>query len=159
MITFRESPQNRTEQAALNRKTDRLLRPSQADLEPMQEAIREGFEQNFETQSAGGAPWAALSPATIAQRLLLGYGTGPMLHRSGDYHDTFTQAGNADHVSEIAHNSGITTLSEGSRHPLTGFLESGTSKMPARQVLVLSNGARKEAGRAFYEMVDGILNA
>lgn len=138
---------------------DRLLRPTQSDLEPMQEAIRQGFEQNFETESAGGAPWAALAPSTIAQRLLMGYGAGPILQRTGTYHDTFTQAANGDHVSEIEYSSGITTLSEGSSHPLAAFLEMGTSKMPARQVLVLSTSARREVGHAFHEMVDGILNA
>ena len=138
---------------------DRLLRPSQADLAPLQEAIRQGFAQNFETESAGGTPWAALAPSTVAQRLLLGYGAGPILQRTGSYRDAFTQATNPDHVSEIEYSGGVTTLSEGSSHPLTPFLEMGTGKMPARPVLELSRSAINEVSEAFDKMVSGILNA
>ena len=160
MIEFRESPRNRIEDAALRRKVTRLLRPPESDLAPVQEAIRQGFEENFDSESAGGVPWAPLSPATVAQRILMGYGGAhPILQRSGHYHDTFTQAGNADHVSLITYNAGLTKMEEGSGDPLAAFIEPGTSKMPAREVLVLSSSALGDVGDALVEMASGILNA
>ena len=160
MIEFRESARNRSEDAALRRKVSRLLRPPESELAPVQEAIRQGFEENFDSESAGGVPWAPLSPSTVAQRLLLGYGgSHPILQRSGHYHDTFTQAGNADHVSTITYNAGLTKVEEGSSDPLAAFLNEGTSKMPERDVLVLSPNALGEVGDALVEMVSEILNA
>ena len=158
MITFVESSGNQSTDAALQRKVDRLLRPTQVDLAPLQDAIRKGFAQNFDTESAGGTPWAAIAPSTVAQRLLLGFGAGPILHRTGSYQDAFTQATNPDHASEIEYSSGVTTLSEGGSHPLTPFLEMGTGKMPARPVLELSTSAINEISEAFDKMVSGILN-
>lgn len=158
MIEFVASPNNQQALTGLQRIVDSLLRPSPSSLSPIQTAIRQGFDENFATESAGGAPWAQLAPATVRQRILLGFGgEHPILQRSGEYRSTFTKAGNADHVSTINYDGGVIHIAEGSGSLLAQFLERGTSKMPARPVLELSQSAIDNVADAMTEMIDKIL--
>ena len=158
MIEFVASPNNQQALTGLQRIVDSLLRPSPSSLSPIQTAIRQGFDENFATESAGGAPWAQLAPSTVRQRRLLGLsGEHPILQRSGAYRSTFTRAGNADHVSTVNYDGGVIHIAEGTGSLLAQFLELGTFRMPARPVLELSPSAIDNVAEAMTEMVNKIL--
>lgn len=158
MIEFVESPNNQRSLADLQHVIDSLLRPSPSSLSPIRTAIRQGFDENFATESAGGAPWAQLAPSTVRQRVLLGLGgEHPILQRSGEYHSTFTKDGNPDHISTVSYDSGVIRIGEGTGSLLAQFLEIGTHKMPARSVLELSQNANNNVGEAVVEMINQIL--
>ena len=159
MINLVESAQNQSQWAAIQRTVDNLLRPTKQQLQPVQGAIRDGFADNFDTESAGGQPWAQLSLSTVKDRTRRGYpGEHPILNRDGDYRSTFTDGGNSDHVSEIDYQVGLTSVSEGSGSNMVAWHELGNDNLPARPVPILSSGATGNVGDAIREMIGGILN-
>ena len=159
MITFQESAQNSQEWAAVERMIRTLQRPPDTLLAPSQEAIREGFDQNFRTESAGGVPWEPLAFSTVIDRVLLGYpGEHPILQRSGHYRSSFVDAVHADHVSVIEHRSDGVSLLEGTQDERAVYLERGRGRLPARPVLELSSASITQVENEFLEMVDKILN-
>lgn len=111
-----------------------MARPDPNFVQQVGEAIRAEFRQNFAAESSGFGRWAALAESTVLDRLRGGFGAGPILNRSGGYEASWVDADDADHVSEIEALVGGWRLSEGSSHPLTGFHQQGTSRMPARPV-------------------------
>ena len=159
MINLVESAQNQSQWAAIQRTVDNLLRPTKQQLQPVQEAIRAGFAENFDTESAGGKAWAQLALFTVIERILLGYpGLHPILQRSGSYRSTFVDGGNAEHISDIDYQAGMTSVSEGSSNVMVEWHEDGNDKLPARPVLVMSSRAIDGIGDSIDGMISEILN-
>jgi hypothetical protein len=159
VINLVESAQNQSQWAAIQRTVDNLLRPTKQQLQPVQEAIRAGFAENFDTESAGGQPWAQLALSTVIERVLLGYpNEHPILQRSGSYRSSFTDVG-GEHVSDIDYQSGVVSLFEGSRDERAAELELGVGKMPARPILEMSHHSIDTIGATINEMINEILNA
>ena len=159
MINLVESAQNQQQWAAIQRTVDNLLRPTKQQLQPVQEAIRAGFAENFDTESAGGQPWAQLALFTVIERILLGYpGLHPILQRSGSYRSTFVDGGNAEHISDIEYQAGVTSVFEGSSNVMVEWHEDGNDKLPARPVLVMSSRAIDGIGDSIDGMISEILN-
>ena len=159
MINLVESAQNQQQWRAIQRTVDNLLRPTRQQLQPVQEAIRAGFAENFDTESAGGRPWAQLALSTVIERVLLGYpGEHPILQRSGNYRSTFVDGGNAEHISDIDYQAGMTSVFEGSANEMVPWHEDGNDKLPARPVLVMSSDAIDNVSNSINEMIFGILN-
>ena len=159
MINLVESAQNQQQWAAIQRTVDNLLRPTKQQLQPVQEAIRAGFAENFDTESAGGQPWAQLALSTVIERVLLGYpGEHPILQRSGNYRSTFVDGGNAEHISDIDYQAGLTSVFEGSANVMVEWHEDGNDKLPARPVLVMSSRAIDGIGDSVNRMISEILN-
>lgn len=156
MIEFVESPQNQQQWAAIDRMIDRLRKPTDAQLEPVQESVRDAFNQNFLTESANGQPWEPLSFDTVIERVLLGYpGSHPILRRSGSYQSSFVDAVSADHVSEVEFSGGLIRLFEGSNDERVASLELGAGRMPARPVL---DPPLDGINRAISDMLTEIIN-
>ena len=159
MINLVESAQNQSQWAAIQRTVDNLLHPTKQQLQPVQEAIRAGFAENFDTESAGGQPWAQLALFTVIERILLGYpGLHPILQRSGSYRSTFVDGGNAEHISDIEYQAGVTSVFEGSSNVMVEWHEDGNDKLPARPVLVMSSRAIDGIGDSIDGMISEILN-
>lgn len=138
---------------------DRLLRPTSEQLQPVQEAIREGLDENFQTESAGGMPWDQLSLTTVIDRITKGYpGSHPILQRSGHYRASFADSAHGDHISEIQYRLGLISLFEGSQDDRVQLLELGNRRVPARPVLELSPGSVQRVEDSIAEMITGILN-
>ena len=160
MISLVESSQNQQQWAAVQRTISNLLQPTRQQLQPVQEAIRAGFTENFDTESAGGQPWAQLALSTVIERVLLGYpGTHPILQRSGSYRASFTEANGTNHISEVEYQAGQVSLFEGSADERVAVLELGNERVPARPVLELSHRTIDAIGDAVNAMVSEILNA
>ncbi len=160
MISLQESKSNQREWSAVSLIIDRLLRPTRQQLAPVQEAIREGFDENFQTESAGGVPWEQLSLTTVIDRVTKGFpGTHPILQRTRNYRASFADAGHADHVSEIQYQLGLVTLFEGTQDDRAQILELGSGRVPARPVLEMSNGSVDNVGETILDMIDGIIHA
>lgn len=158
MISLVESSQNQQQWAAVQRTISNLLQPTRQQLQPVQEAIRAGFTENFDTESAGGQSWAQLAPSTVIERVLLGYpGEHPILQRTGRYRSSFTNVG-GEHISDVDYQSGIVSLFEGSSDERVAELELGVGKMPARPVLEMSHNAIDGIGDSVNRMISEILN-
>jgi hypothetical protein len=159
VISLSESAQNQQQWSAIQRVVDNLLRPTRQQLQPTQAAIRDGFAENFDSESAGGQPWEQLALSTVIERVLLGFpGTHPILQRTGRYRSSFTSVG-GEHISDIDYQSGVVSLFEGSRDERVAELELGSGKMPARPVLEMSHHSIDAIGSAINEMINEILNA
>lgn len=159
MLALTETPKTRNELEALDRIIKNLQTPPKEKLVPIQDAVRDGFGENFETESTAGSHWQQLAPATIADRLAHGYGgEHPILKRSGDYMSSFVNPVSADHVSEIEQALGITRLFEGSQDYRVPFHEVGGAIIPQRAVLAMSTAAKMRINSAIQGMVEEILN-
>lgn len=160
MLTLTESPQNGAEWQRIQRVITKLERPPASEMVEIQEAIRLGFQENFNTESAGGVPWAQLSRRTAIERLLSGYSPyHPILRRTGNYQSSWIDAINADHVSEIEYTGDGLILREGSEDERAAIHELGSGRVPARPVAVLSNNAEDEVSKQFYQWFESVINA
>lgn len=147
LVSFEETPETKKVFIDL---VNRINRITTSDTKPITDAIRSGFEQNFERESAGGSAWAALAPSTVLDRQKHGYGGAhKILERTGSYMNSFQ--GGGDHVETVETDGSGATIEVGSRHRLSAFHESGTSRMPARPAAVLSQDAER---RVFKEIED-----
>ena len=135
MIDVQPSQQSERELNEFLRRLEALGNPPPAAVEAVQEAIRAGFAEVFDSEgAAGGAPWAQLAEATRRERQRLGFPAAhPILERTGDYRASFTNEGHADHISEWSAGGGVWRIAEGSGHELAQYHEQGTSRMPARR--------------------------
>lgn len=107
---------------------------------PGADAIRDAFGDNFARQGER-APWAALAPSTIAQRIRLGYGRGPILQRTGALKRHVTtapaQVTRTGSGIELRIKPGNVVAGRPKYVPLA----MGTSRMPARPMVVLPPAA------------------
>lgn len=101
------------------------------------DAIRKAFGDNFNRQGARG-PWPALAPSTIAQRIRLGYGAGPILQRTGALKRHVTtapaQVTRTGRGIELRIRPGNVVAGRPKYVPLA----MGTGRMPARPMVVLT---------------------
>jgi phage gpG-like protein len=98
--------------------------------------FREMMAQQFASEGqAEGTPWAERAPSTLRRRRA---GTS-ILYETGALLRSLTEPGAAGHVEELEGYS----LTLGSRLPYARYHQTGTRRMPARPLIVLS-GTRAE---------------
>ena len=98
--------------------------------------FREMMAQQFASEGqAEGTPWAELAPSTLRRRRA----RTSILYQTGALLRSLTGPGAAGHVEELEGYS----ITLGSRLPYASYHQSGTRRMPARPIIVLS-GARAE---------------
>ena len=103
--------------------------------EPIDWEIRKSNEEMFGGEGGSRAPWAALSPYTVADRIRKGYpGEHPILVRSGDLKRSILRKQDPFHILE-KHRDYIDT---GTKVFYAIFHQTGTRKMPARKIYYLS---------------------
>lgn len=113
-------------------KKDQVLTHAVVDMTPAmakaEEIVRRAIDRRFEEQGNGEQPWAPLAPSTIADRARKGFGPTPILQRTGDLRGSMKGSHDRD-SAEIG-------PSEDVAH--AGFLADGTSRMPARDFLQIT---------------------
>ena len=98
--------------------------------------FREMIGQQFTSEGrAEGTPWPELSPATLRRQ----HASTPILYKTGALLRSLREHGAAGHVEELEGYS----LTLGSRLPYALYHQTGTRRLPARPIIVLS-GARSE---------------
>ena len=158
-IRFRASPYPRNSEPFkdLVDLIEAVTHPTLRDVEPVSDAIRTGFVENFSSESSEFGAWRPLAQSTVLERASLGYGgRHPMLFRTGSYYRTFVNQGNPDHVREFFSGAAGWTLSEGSQDYRADVHEFGTGEIPARPVTSLTNPQIDRIGDALEEMIDTI---
>lgn len=144
---------------ALERLFQRIERPGRGEVAKIAGAIRQGFADNFTSESSGQGPWAALAPATVAERIAQGYGGDhPILRRTGSLRASFVQPG-GDHIERFTGMGGGWLLEVGSQHENAAFHEHGTRRMPARPVTPLSVQAEGRITSTLHYVLDQIEKA
>lgn len=136
----------------------RLNSATSSDTEPVTQAIREGFAENFTGERRGtGQSWAALQPSTVFDRIRHGYGgSHPILVRTGSLRDSYASTGSADGVNEFTPDGSGWVLAVGSKHRIGIFHERGTSRMVARPVTELSPQRENTIADRVQEMIERI---
>lgn len=154
MIRLTTSPASDRAWRELEQMFASLAAPTPTDIRPVQDAIREGFEDNFDGERAGDGPaWQPLALSTANERRRLGYGPyHPILVRTGDYRDSFLNPGHPDHVSELVITGAGWTVAEGSEEERVDWLEYGTIHIPARPALELGRQAKERIEDALEAM-------
>lgn len=129
------------------------------DRREIRQSIADGFGRNFDEQRAGsGAGWAALKPATIADRLLQGFPpTRPILERTGDYRATLEDLDNPEHYSLARATDTTLILEEASNSPLYAKHEGGLPNMAARPAGELGQEAERILGQTVERLVTNLL--
>ncbi len=122
---------------------------SLADQSPALQRVADDFREMIARQFASegraeGTLWATLAPSTLRRRRDR---ATPILQSSGALLRSFTIRGAAGHVERLEEHS----LAIGTSLPYALFHQTGTQRMPARPIIVLS-GARSER---WVEMVRG----
>lgn len=113
---------------------------SLAEQSPALRRIADDFRammaRQFATEGwAEGTPWAERAPSTLRRRRA----STSILYETGALLRSLTEPGAAGHVEELEGYS----LTLGSRLPYARYHQTGTRRMPARPLIVLS-GARVE---------------
>lgn len=132
-----------------------IVNPGQNEISKANDAIRLGFQENFSAESAGsGAKWQALAPSTVRERLRLGYGARPILVRSGSLLNSLM--GGTDSVEEFSTSNDGWVLSVGTKNKYAIFHELGTSKMPARPFIEISQSSQEKVADSLEQMISEI---
>ena len=126
---------------------DRTLAARIRDLTPAMgraEAIlHAAVSRNFERESAGDDPWAALAPSTIEGRVRAGYPPGPILQRTHALASSIS-GGHGKDFAEVG-----TGVEYGQYH------QTGTRKMPARPFLIATERDLDLIGEAIADYIAG----
>lgn len=132
--------------------------PGAGNVEKVAGAVRQGFQEVFETEGrAGGRVWAPLAARTVKQRRRLGFaGNHMILVRTGRYRTAFLQRG-GDHVSEFSIHFGTWFWHEGGEDWRTRWHELGTTRMPARPVTTNLSRRSDERLASLFEHIFGEL--
>jgi len=157
VVTDAGVKQMRDFERTMNRLVQRL---SDNDKREIRQSIADGFGRNFDEQRAGsGAGWAALRPATMADRLLQGFPPArPILQRTGDYRRTLEELDDPDHYSLARATDTTLILEEASNSPLYGIHEGGTPNMAARPAGELGAEAERLLGQTVDRLVTSLLD-
>lgn len=141
----------------LDRLVAGITNPSRAHTKNIADAIRAGFQDNFESEGAAGAgQWAALAPMTVRQRQARGFGGAhPILVQTGKYKNSFIRQGATDHIERVRSGGGGVVIEVGSSDDRGEKLEFGTGRIPARPVVPL--GAGSEA--RIMDVIENMLNS
>lgn len=135
-----------------------VLSPSVREQRQVDRAVRRGFAKVFGNQG-GAVGWQPLAEATVAERILLGYpGRRPILIRTGDYSQSFTQDGHPDHVFRVSRANSAVEFQVGSAEERVQWLEYGTTRMPARPVVDLDDRTEAEVLNGLDEVYDRLFD-
>lgn len=131
-----------------------IVAPSQAEQQQVSAAVREGWRDNFTSESSGdGRAWAALAPSTVRQRILQGYPARPILVRSGALRNSLLSPGAANSYEDLQTTGDGWTLVVGTEDSKAIFHELGTARMPARPFIALSDQAEQRIVSALDTLV------
>lgn len=118
-------------------------------------AVQVGAGRNFMREGNIEGSWNPLAPATVKERVRLGYGgEHPILFRTGEYARSFQ--GGAGYVEESSHSLGIWRISVGSDDYRATTHEFGRDNVPARPVLVFGEDVETDIERALMGVFDEI---
>ena len=87
---------------------------------------------------ARGRRWKRLAPGTVRDRERQGYGSGPILWRTGALAESLAYQGANGNVFRVSRNQ----LSVGTEVFYAGFHQAGTRRMPRRAVVGLTRNRR-----------------
>ena len=137
MIEFTYSINSKPVEKALGN-----FQASLADQSPALARVADDFREMIARQFSSegrteGTPWPPLAPSTLRRRP--GKAGGPILQSTGALLRSLTAPGAAGHVEQLEAQS----LAIGTSLPYALFHQTGTRRMPARPIIVLS-GARSE---------------
>lgn len=119
-------------------------------------AIRAGIANNFDRERAGDLyPWADLAKSTQVERQLLGFpAQHPILHRTGEYRSSFTDANHPLHYAAFSIRASGFEIEIGSADPRAPILEYGDDELiPARAAAVLSRDAVDRLSDVLHELI------
>lgn len=154
MIRLIADDRTRREIADFLRLADDLAAPPVEAVRPVQETIRAAFDFAFEREG-GAEPWAPLAPYTQRERRRLGYPPQhPILQRTGSYRRSFSEEGDANHISEWEVAGGVWRIAEGSADERAQELEEGRWNMPARPVTDLGEAGENLIAVTLEQMFD-----
>lgn len=132
---------------------DQLAVPA-VGLEAAGVVLREVTEQQFDTQgqhASGG--WAPLAASTVAEKARKGL-RPEILQATGRMKESLTRRFDSGHIEELR---GPDTLAFGSRVPYAGYHQTGTSRMPRRRPIALTEGDKRRIMKAIQlAMVRGV---
>lgn len=141
---------------ALERMFRRIQRPGRGEITKVAGAIRQGFADNFTSESSAEGAWKPLAAATVAERIAQGHGgEHPILRRTGSLRASFVQPG-GDHVERFTGQSGGWVLEVGSQHENAAFHERGTHRMPARPVTPMTQQSEARINATVDYILDQI---
>ena len=157
MIRFTASDANQLVWSELDAFVKQIEKPNRQSVKAIADIVRWSFAENFADERAGDeGDWEPLAPRTVAERINQGYsGEHPILKRSGDYKDSFTNPTDAEHVEILEYTSSGWDLFVGSQDDRINLLEVGGwhngSYVPARPVLYLGSEQEYRIGTALDE--------
>ena len=135
-----------------------VLSPSIREQRQVDRAVRRGFAKVFGNQG-GAVGWQPLAEATVAERLRMGYpGRRPILIRTGEYSQSFTQDGHPDHVFRVSRANSAVQFEVGSAEERVQWLEYGTTRMPARPVVDLDDRTESEILNGLDDIYDRLFD-
>ena len=109
------------------------MRDRGADMEPAMLAIMVSFhaieQARFDNEGPG---WVALKESTVASRIALGYGSGPILFRSGDLEASFTGGASSTNIAS----AGFMEVT--SQIDYAHFHQDGVGRNPQRKIIDLN---------------------
>lgn len=128
---------------------DRLIKKSSDLRVPFQQFQSVWFDSIAANFAAGGDPvdWPALSPAYEARKSVT-YPGQPMMRATDQLYESLTSQ-----TSDTIWYAGPKSIQFSTRVPYFEFHQQGTSRMPARPVLTLSDDAARELVRLIEEHV------
>lgn len=161
MIRLTPTPESTRTLTEFFERLERAANPTDQDLAPVAQVIRDGFARNFDEERSAAGHWAALAPRTVIERRRLGFGPEhPILVRTGEYAATWLDPDHPDHVGEIWRTGrGFLRISEGSMDERAEYLEEGTAIMPARPVAPLQAPDLALLDEALGDLFDRIFGA
>lgn len=110
--------------------------------EPLKETSeyqRDQINKNFTSEGANlGERWTPLQTSTILQRIALGFGSGPILQRTGSLKNSFYESVIDNKSLEIA-----------SSNPHFAAHQSGKGKLPARPMIGHTDTMKKKVVSIF----------
>lgn len=107
-----------------------------AALEVAGVVLREAVEQQFDSQGHhGSGGWAALASSTVQEKARRGLAP-EILQATGRLKDSLTRRFDPEHIERLSPDS----LTFGSLVPYGIFHQTGTSRMPQRQPVALTEG-------------------
>lgn len=118
----------------------RISNPGRGQTRAIAGSVRQRFAENFTREGSGAGTWRPLAPMTVAIRRHLGFGGAhPILVRTGNYRDSFTNPQNVNHYENIERSVAGLIISVGSDDPRGPEMEQGAGRVPARPVTILDD--------------------
>lgn len=153
----------------LERFFQRIARPGRGEIRKIADAITMGFSDNFTSESSALGPWRELHPRTQVQRARLGYASKhPMLVRTHQLRDAWTDRGSPDHIERLVLDAGGWALEAGTKGELSNrdpssiptWMEYGVELrdgvIPPRPVSPLTAKSEQRIGSTIAYVLDQI---